>query len=87
MRRGVDTLGTKLVVVNPRRIEMCDGPTCSCSREAGTDVALFNGIARASWMTVSRDVSFIEGRTEGFDAFVSAVREATVEDVRGPLAV
>ncbi|MCO5200487.1 MAG: formate dehydrogenase subunit alpha [Chloroflexi bacterium] len=80
MRRAIDTLGTKLVVVNPRRIEMCDRADLFLQPKAGTDVALFNGIARAVLDDGLADVSFIEGRTEGFDAFVSAVREATVEE-------
>ncbi len=80
MRRAIDTLGTKLVVVNPRRIEMCDRADLFLQPKAGTDVALFNGIARAVLDDGLADVPFIEGRTEGFDAFVSAVREATVEE-------
>ncbi len=80
MRRAIDTLGTKLVVVNPRRIEMCDRADLFLQPKAGTDVALFNGIARAILDDGLADVPFIEGRTEGFDAFVSAVREATVEE-------
>jgi formate dehydrogenase alpha subunit len=80
MRRAIDSLGTKLVVVNPRRIEMCDRADLFLQPRAGTDVALFNGMARAILDEGLADRSFIEGRTEGFDAFVSAVRETTVDE-------
>lgn len=80
MRRAIDTLGTKLIVVNPRRIEMCDRADLFLQPRAGTDVALFNGMARAILDEGLADRPFIEGRTEGFEGFVSAVREATVEE-------
>lgn len=80
IRRAIDTLGTKLVVVNPRRIEMCDRADLFLQPKAGTDVALFNGMARAILDEGLADRPFIDVRTEGFDAFVSAVRETTVEE-------
>jgi len=80
MRRAIDTHGTKLVVVNPRRIDMCDRADLFLQPRAGTDVALFNGMARAILDDGLEDRAFIEARTEGFDAFLTAVRETTVEE-------
>ena len=80
MRRAIDTQGTKLVVVNPRRIDMCDRADLFLQPRAGTDVALFNGMARAILDEGLEDRSFIETRTEGFPAFLAAVGETTVEE-------
>ncbi len=80
MRRAIDTWGTKLVVVNPRRIEMCDRADLFLQPRAGTDVALFNGMARAILDEGLEDRSFIDARTEGFAAFLAAIRETTVDE-------
>jgi formate dehydrogenase alpha subunit len=80
MRRAIDTVGTKLVVVNPRRIDMCDRADLFLQPRAGTDVALFSGMARTILDEHLEDRAFIDSRTEAFDSFVAAVSEATVDE-------
>ncbi|MCH6552335.1 MAG: molybdopterin-dependent oxidoreductase, partial [Planctomycetes bacterium] len=46
MRRAVVERGAKLIVINPRRIDMCDYADIWMRPRPGTDVALLNGMAR-----------------------------------------
>lgn len=80
MRRAIDERGTKLVVVNPRRIEMCDRADVFIQNRPGTDVAVFNGMARAILDAGFENRAFIESRTEGFADWLTAIREVTVEE-------
>ncbi len=80
MRRAIDTRGTRLVVVNPRRTDICDRAAVFLQPRAGTDVAVFNGMARAILDAGLEDVEFITARTEGFDGWVASIREKTVEE-------
>ena len=80
MRRAIDTRGAKLIVVNPKRIEMCDRAEHFLQAYPGTDVALFNGMARAILDGGLENRSFINSRTEGFDAWLAAVKSSTVEE-------
>jgi len=79
MRRAIDTAGTQLVVVNPKRIEMCDRAAIFLQPRAGTDIALFNGMARAILDAGLEDSAFIAARTEDFDLWLAVVREGSVE--------
>ncbi len=67
MRRAVVERGAKPIVINPRRIEMCDIADLWLRPRPGTDVALFNGIARVIPDQGPHDEKFVEYRTEGFD--------------------
>ncbi|MEO6397691.1 MAG: formate dehydrogenase subunit alpha [Tepidiformaceae bacterium] len=80
MRRAIDARGTKLIVVNPRRIDLCDRATLFLQPRPGTDVALFTGMARAILDAGAENRAFVESRTEGFEDWLAAVQEATVEE-------
>ncbi|MCX7616851.1 formate dehydrogenase subunit alpha [Tepidiforma sp.] len=80
MRKAVDEFGTRLVVVNPKRIDMAERADIFLQPLPGTDVALFNGMARAILDEGLEDRAFIAGRTEGFEAWRAAVLERTVEE-------
>jgi len=67
LRRAIDTRGTKLIVVNPMRIDLCDYTDLWLRPNPGTDVALFNSIARAIVDEGLEDPEFIAARTDGFD--------------------
>ena len=69
LRRAIDTRGTKLIVVNPTRIDLCDYADIWLRPNPGTDVALFNSLARAVLDEGLEDRAFIAARTEGFDAW------------------
>ena len=79
LRRAIDDRGVRLVVVNPRRIDLCDRAQVFLQPEPGADVALFNGMARAILDAGVEDRDFIASRTEGYAAWEAAVLELTVE--------
>ncbi len=80
MRRAVDDYGTRLVVVNPKRIDLAERADVFLRPLPGTDVALFNGMARAILDDELEDRVFIDRRTEGFNAWRQAVMTSTVEE-------
>ncbi len=80
MRRAIGTRGTRLVVINPKRIDMCDRADLFLQNRGGSDVALLNGMARAILDAGLEDRDFIATRTEGFDPWLEAVRELSVEE-------
>ena len=68
MRKAVDR-GAELIVLNPKRVEMCDHTDLWLRHYPGTDVAVLNGMARAILDSGLADESFIAERTEGFEAW------------------
>ena len=86
MRRAVVERGAKLIVVNPRRIDMCDYADLWLRPYPGTDVALLNGIAQVVLEEGLADTQFINDRTEGFDGWEVVVHQyppPVVEDITG----
>ncbi len=86
LRRAIDTRGTKLIVVNPMRIDLCDYTDLWLRPNPGTDVALFNSIARAIVDEGLEDPEFIAARTDGFDAWrqsLDAYAPEQTEDMTG----
>jgi formate dehydrogenase alpha subunit len=71
----------KLIVADPRRIELVDFAHLWLQHKPGTDVALINGIVNTILSRGWLDSTFIEKRTEGFDAFAESVRDYTPEAV------
>ena len=67
MRRAVVERGAKLIVINPRRIDMCDYADIWLRPRPGTDVALLNGMAHVILENGLADENFIKNRTEGFE--------------------
>ena len=81
MRRAVIENGAKLIVINPRRIDMCDFADLWLRPRPGTDVALLNGIANVILSESLEDTSFIRDRTEGFDDWKKIVEKYDPEYV------
>ncbi|KAA0235877.1 formate dehydrogenase subunit alpha [bacterium] len=79
IRRAVDVRGVRLVVVNPKRIDLCDRAEVFLQPQPGADVALFNGMAREILDSGLEDRDFVASRTEGYAAWHEAVMEMTVE--------
>jgi formate dehydrogenase alpha subunit len=81
MRRGA-----KLVVVNPKRVELCDQADLWLRPRPGTDVMLFNAMARVIVDEGLADADFIASRTEGVGPWKASIADATLEraaDVTG----
>ena len=77
-RRAV-ARGARLIVVNPKRVDLCDQADLWIRQQPGTDVALFNAMARVILDEGLADLDFIRSRTEGFDAWVRSLDPYTLE--------
>ena len=77
-RRAVSR-GARLVVVNPKRIELCDQADLWIQNRPGTDTALFNTMARVILDEGLANDAFIRARTEGFEAWRASLEGFTLE--------
>src|SRR5205809_7608677 len=76
-RRAV-ARGARLVVVNPKRIELCDQADLWLQQRPGTDVALFNAMARVILDDGLANLDFVRTRTEGFEAWRASLEPFTL---------
>ena len=83
VRRAVRKKGSKLIVVNPKEIDLCRIADIWLRLRPGTDLALLNGLAHAILRAGLQDTAFIEERTEGFDEWRASVERYTPELVSG----
>ena len=81
MRRAVLEHGAKLIVINPRRIEMCDFAELWLRPRPGTDVALYNGMAKVILDEGLANDTFIQNRTEGFEPWRQVIDKYDLESV------
>jgi formate dehydrogenase major subunit/formate dehydrogenase alpha subunit len=79
LRQAVLKRGAKLVVADPRKIDLTEFATLHLRQRPGTDVALLNGLMNIILVRGWEDRSFIEARTEGFDEFREVVDRYTPE--------
>ncbi len=71
----------KLIVADPRSIELVDFSHLWLQQKPGSDVALINGILHAIISHGWANKAFIEERTEGFEALADSVKDYTPEAV------
>ena len=83
MRRAVIERGAKLIVINPRRIEMCDFAELWLRPRPGTDVALLNAMAKVVLDEGLSDQDFVSNRTEGFEEWREVVDKYNLEYAEG----
>jgi formate dehydrogenase alpha subunit len=72
---------TKLVVVDPRELDLSYYAVISLQQNPGTDVAWINGMAKVILDEELYDKEFIEERTEGFEEWRQSLHEYTPERV------
>ena len=81
LRRAKRYRGAKLIVADPRRIDLADYADLYLRHRPGTDIALLNGlmhvIIREGW----QDAEFIAQRTEGFEELKALVERYSPEMV------
>jgi len=77
-RRAVSR-GARLIVVNPKRVELCDQADLWIAQRPGTDVALFNAMARVILDEGLADDAFVRARTDGFHAWRGSLEPYTLE--------
>lgn len=78
--------GTKLIVVDPRKIDLVEEATLYLQPKPGNDIAWLNGLAHIILRENLHQKSFIEQHTEGFEAFKKKVDRYTpelVEEITG----
>jgi formate dehydrogenase major subunit/formate dehydrogenase alpha subunit len=81
MLRQAVLRGAKLIVADPRRIELTDFATLHLRQRPGTDIALLNGLMYIILENGWQDQAFIEARCEGFDEFKATILEYPPEKV------
>ena len=79
MRRAIIDHGAKLIVINPRRIEMCDFADLWLRPYPGTDVALLNAMAKVILDEGLMDSDFVTNRTEGFEEWRLIIDSYTLD--------
>jgi formate dehydrogenase major subunit len=79
MKAGVRKDGAKLILIDPRRIELAQFAYLHLRHAPGTDVALVNTLANVIINEGLHDQEFIDTRTEGFEAYRLSVRDWTPE--------
>lgn len=73
--------GAKLIVIDPREIELVKNACVYARQKNGTDVAWINGLINVIISENLHDKKFIEERTEGFEALEAMVKDYTPEYV------
>jgi len=77
MKKAVRKRGAKLILVDPRRIELARFAHLHLRQRPGSDVAVVNAIAHVILNEGLQDKAFIAERTENFEAFERSVRDWT----------
>jgi len=86
MKNAIRKRGAKLILIDPREIELASFATLHLRPRSGTDVALLNAMAHVIIAEELAKEDFIEARTENFDALKEAVKDCTpqwAEDISG----
>ncbi|MCK4793456.1 MAG: formate dehydrogenase subunit alpha, partial [Desulfobacteraceae bacterium] len=78
---AVNDRGAKLIVVDPRRIELVKYATIYMAPDNGTDVAWINGMVNVIIKEQLYDQKYIEERTENFEKLKRIVKQYTPEYV------
>lgn len=73
--------GAKLIVADPRRIELADYADVFLQIQPGTNIALLNGMMNVIIDRGLHDKEYIEERTENFEDFAEIIKEYTPERV------
>ncbi len=73
--------GTKLIVINPREIELCKYATIWLRLRIGTDIPLIMGMIRVIIEEGLEDKAFINERCENFDAVKDSLKDYPLDKV------
>jgi formate dehydrogenase alpha subunit len=79
LKRAVRKNGAKLIVIDPRRIDMTNFATLWLRQNPGTDVAVFQAMAHVIVKEGLYNPDFIAHRTEGFEEYLESLEEFTPE--------
>ena len=79
MKAAVEKHGAKLIVVDPRRVEMVNWAALWLPEKPGTDVPVFSAMSHVILKERLYNQDFIDRRTEGFDEFAKTMEKFTPE--------
>jgi formate dehydrogenase alpha subunit len=79
MKAAVEKHGAKLIVVDPRRVEMVNWAALWLPEKPGTDVPVFSAMSHVIIKEKLYNRDFIDRRTEGFDEFAGSMEKFTPE--------
>ncbi len=79
LREAVVKNGAKLIVVDPRQIEMTQFADLWLRQNPGTDVALFQAMANVIVTEELYDADFITERVEDYDEYAHSIKSFTPE--------
>jgi len=79
IRQAVLKRNVKLIVADPRKIDIAEFSTIYLRQKPGTDVALINGLMHIILENNWQDNSFIEDRCENFEEFSQTIKGYTPE--------
>ncbi len=81
VKRAVRQRGAKLIVIDPREIDLVKYATLWLRQKPGTDVAVFNGMMNVIISEGLPAKEYVENRTEGYEALKAVVAKYTPEYV------
>jgi formate dehydrogenase alpha subunit len=81
IRQAVRKRDAKLIVADPRKIDLTDFAILHLRHKPGTDIALVNGLMNILLANGWEDKEFIQSRTEGFSEVETVLKEYTPEKV------
>ncbi|HZY44293.1 MAG TPA: molybdopterin-dependent oxidoreductase, partial [Anaerolineae bacterium] len=79
MKEAVEKYGAKLIVIDPRRIELCDYAVLWLPLKPGTNVPVFNAMAYVIIKEGLVNPKFIDERTVGYAEFERSIEKFTPE--------
>ena len=79
MKAAVREHGAKLIVVDPRRLELVDFAELWLPLRPGTNVPLFSAMAHVIVQEGLVNEAFVRERTEGYEAFIQSLEPFTPE--------
>ncbi len=77
MKAAIEKNGARLIVVDPRRIEMVNYSALWLQQQPGTDVPVFSAMAHVILEEKLYNRQFIDDRTEGFAEFADSMKKFT----------
>ena len=81
LRQAAHRRGAKIVVADPRAIELVEFAALHIRQNPGTDVALINGLMHIIVDKGWHDRTFVEARTEGYAEFAATLASYTPQRV------
>lgn len=79
MKAAVRKYGAKLIVIDPRRLELCDFASLWLPLKPGTNVPVFSAMANVIIQEDLVNHEFVSNRTEGYSEFVESNIKITPE--------